>query len=162
MRISCEERVWTNRRKTNSKLRRFQFANELYRLSYRRDRRNNVNILGRGYCVVCAMDPYGRYPSFSRTEPLLFLSSSSSVIFTKLSEPIRKSGNTGNRSQNLWNRSQEPRVFRLLVTANFVPNTTIIVTLVMEAQSYSETSVLTIATRHNISEDAILLNPYDW
>jgi hypothetical protein len=47
-------------------------------------------------------------------------------------------------------------VLRLLVTADVVPSTLILVTLMMEAIRSSETSVLTRATRRNMPKEGIL------
>jgi hypothetical protein len=47
----------------------------------------------------------------------------------------------------------------LLVTANVVPCSPILVTLMTEALHSSETSVLTRSVQHNISEDGILQCP---
>jgi hypothetical protein len=49
-------------------------------------------------------------------------------------------------------------VLRLLITANVVPSSQILSTLMMDAIPSFETSVLTGSTKHHIPEDGILRN----
>jgi hypothetical protein len=58
------------------------------------------------------------------------------------------------------NRARHEETYLLLVTANVVPTSPILVTLMMEEQRSTERSVLTGATRRNILEDGILQTCY--
>jgi hypothetical protein len=68
---------------------------------------------GRECCVVGATNPFGRQSEFPRPEPLLFVSSCSSIILTRLSETSsrpatpRRTDSARNRNQHLWISNQE-------------------------------------------------------
>jgi hypothetical protein len=86
-------------------------ASELYRPSDHRQLAKLVpTFADRGCRVVSAKDSHGRKSRFSRPEPLLFPSSSSSVVLTRLSEPRSRhaaSQKIGNRTRDLWICSQK-------------------------------------------------------
>jgi hypothetical protein len=66
-------------------------SNELYRPSDRCLSAKLVpNFAGTACCMVSATNSHGHYSGFSRPEPLLFHSSSSSIVLTRLSGPCSR------------------------------------------------------------------------
>jgi hypothetical protein len=103
-----------------------------------------------GYLAACRMASSGMLRSVALVRTDVWEELSASII------RVTRIGELGTTLAVASNRRTLRRNSALLITANVVPSSSILVILMMEALRSSETSALTRASQRNIPEDGII------